>query len=32
LDLGACVAVLLVRALGGEVAHDGETLSVRLPA
>jgi signal transduction histidine kinase len=31
-DLGASVAVLLVRALGGEVALDGEALSVRLPA
>jgi signal transduction histidine kinase len=31
-DLGAWVAVLLLRALGGEVGHDGETLSVRLPA
>jgi signal transduction histidine kinase len=31
-DLGASVAVLLVRALGGEVVLNGETLSVRLPA
>ena len=31
-DLGACVAVLAVRALGGEVELDGDTLSVRLPA
>jgi signal transduction histidine kinase len=31
-DLGAAVAVLLVRALGGSVELDGETLHVRLPA
>jgi hypothetical protein len=31
-DLGAAVAVRLVRALGGSVELDGETLSVRLPA
>ena len=31
-DLGAAVAVRLVRALGGSVAVDGETLHVRLPA
>jgi signal transduction histidine kinase len=30
-DLGAAVAVLLVRALGGSVELDGETLHVRLP-
>ena len=30
-DLGAAVAVLLVRALGGSVDLDGETLRVRLP-
>jgi len=30
-DLGAAVAVRLVRALGGEVALDGERLLVRLP-
>ncbi len=30
-DLGAAVAVLVVRALGGSVELDGETLSVRLP-
>ena len=30
-DLGAAVAVLLVRALGGSVALEGETLHVRLP-
>jgi signal transduction histidine kinase len=30
-DLGAAVAVLLVRALGGSVELDGETLRVRLP-
>src|SRR5919201_1397468 len=31
-DLGAAVAVRLVRALGGSVELDGETLRVRLPA
>jgi signal transduction histidine kinase len=31
-DLGAAVAVRLVRALGGSVDLDGETLHVRLPA
>jgi hypothetical protein len=31
-DLGAAVAVLLVRALGGDVAYEDETVSVRLPA
>jgi signal transduction histidine kinase len=31
-DLGASVAVLLLRALGGDVEHDGDVLSVRLPA
>src|SRR5919201_1998805 len=31
-DLGAAVAVEVIRALGGEVALDGETLTVRLPA
>ena len=31
-DLGAAVAVTVVRALGGSVELDGETLSVRLPA
>jgi signal transduction histidine kinase len=31
-DLGASVAVLLLRALGGDVEHDGEALTVRLPA
>jgi signal transduction histidine kinase len=31
-DLGASIAVLLLRALGGEVAHDGDVLRVRLPA
>jgi len=31
-DLGAAVAVLVVRALGGSVELDGDTLSVRLPA
>ena len=31
-DLGAAVAVRLVRALGGEVALDGERLVVTLPA
>ena len=30
-DLGAAVAVLLVRALGGSVELNGETLRVRLP-
>ena len=30
-DLGAAVAALLVRALGGSVTVDGETLHVRLP-
>jgi His Kinase A (phospho-acceptor) domain len=30
-DLGAAVAALLVRALGGSVSVDGETLHVRLP-
>jgi hypothetical protein len=30
-DLGAAVAVLLVRALGGTISLDGETLRVRLP-
>jgi hypothetical protein len=30
-DLGAAVAVLLVEHLGGSVAVDGETLTVRLP-
>ena len=30
-DLGAAVAVMLIRALGGEVAHDGERLTVTLP-
>jgi signal transduction histidine kinase len=30
-DLGAAVAVLVVRALGGSVELDGNTLSVRLP-
>ena len=30
-DLGAAVAVLLIRALGGSVELDGETLHVRLP-
>ena len=30
-DLGAAVAVRLVRALGGEVALDGEHLLVTLP-
>jgi signal transduction histidine kinase len=30
-DLGAAVAVLLVRTLGGSVELDGETLHVRLP-
>jgi signal transduction histidine kinase len=30
-DLGAAVAVRLVRALGGSVALDGDTLRVRLP-
>ena len=31
-DLGAAVAVMIVRALGGEVALDGERLVVTLPA
>lgn len=31
-DLGAAVAVRVVRAQGGEVALDGDTLSVRLPS
>ena len=31
-DLGAAVAVRLLRALGGEVALDGERLTVTLPA
>jgi signal transduction histidine kinase len=31
-DLGAAVAVIVVRALGGSVDLDGETLTVRLPA
>jgi signal transduction histidine kinase len=31
-DLGASVAVLVVRALGGEVSHDDGALWVRLPA
>ncbi|HKP17798.1 MAG TPA: histidine kinase dimerization/phospho-acceptor domain-containing protein [Gaiellaceae bacterium] len=31
-DLGAAVAVMHVQQLGGSVAIDGETLSVRLPA
>jgi K+-sensing histidine kinase KdpD len=30
-DLGAAVAVLLIRALGGSVELDGDTLRVRLP-
>jgi signal transduction histidine kinase len=30
-DLGAAVAVLLVRALGGDVAYEDETVSVHLP-
>jgi signal transduction histidine kinase len=30
-DLGAAVAVLVVRALGGSVALDGDSLSVHLP-
>jgi signal transduction histidine kinase len=30
-DLGAAVAVMLIRALGGEVALDGERLTVTLP-
>jgi hypothetical protein len=30
-DLGAAVAVMLLRALGGEVALDGERLTVTLP-
>ncbi len=30
-DLGAAIAVLLVRTLGGEVALDGERLTVTLP-
>jgi signal transduction histidine kinase len=31
-DLGAAVAVLLIRTLGGSVAVDGDALRVRLPA
>lgn len=31
-DLGAAVGVLLIERLGGSVAVDGETLTVRLPA
>jgi hypothetical protein len=31
-DLGAAVAVIVVRALGGSVDLDGDTLTVRLPA
>ena len=31
-DLGAAVAVRLVQALGGEVALDGERLTVTLPS
>jgi signal transduction histidine kinase len=31
-DLGALVAVLVVRALGGEVGHEADALWVRLPA
>jgi hypothetical protein len=31
-DLGAAVAVRVVRALGGSVGLDGETLVVALPA
>jgi signal transduction histidine kinase len=31
-DLGAAVAVLVVRALGGSVALDGDTLTIKLPA
>ena len=31
-DLGAAVAVRVVRALGGSVTLDGETLTVKLPA
>jgi signal transduction histidine kinase len=31
-DLGAAVAVMLIRALGGEVAVDGERLVVTLPS
>ena len=30
-DLGAAVAVMLIRALGGEVVLDGERLTVTLP-
>jgi hypothetical protein len=30
-DLGAAVAVRVVHALGGSVALDGETLTVKLP-
>jgi hypothetical protein len=30
-DLGAAVAVRVVRALGGSVDLDGDTLTVRLP-
>lgn len=31
-DLGAAVAVRLLHALGGEIAHEGERLTVTLPA
>ena len=31
-DLGAAVAVTVVRALGGSVERDGDTVTVRLPA
>jgi signal transduction histidine kinase len=30
-DLGAAVAVLVIRALGGSVAVDGDTLAIKLP-
>jgi hypothetical protein len=30
-DLGAAVAVTVIRALGGSVALDGDTLAVKLP-
>jgi len=30
-DLGAAVAVIVIRALGGSVAVDGGTLAVKLP-
>jgi len=30
-DLGAAVAVIVIRALGGSVAVDGDTLAVKLP-